>query len=123
MFRSKSSFKLAYYSWLFVLGFMTCVCVCVGFSSIMFLLHFNNDTGLSLWYLQQSLVVPLFFVPHCIIRQVFEWHCVYSWEDVLESFAERVQPECILKQNLQVHHIHAFSVKFFCIFGLDSTKH
>lgn len=59
MFRSKSSFKLAYYSWLFVLGFMTCVCVCVGFSSIMFLLHFNNDTGLSLWYLQQSLVVPL----------------------------------------------------------------
>lgn len=63
-------------------------------------------------------------VPHCIIKQVFEWHCVYSWEDVLESFAERVQPECILKQNLQVHHIRAFSVPFFfCIFGLDSTKH
>lgn len=57
-----------------------------------------------------------FTVPHCIIRQVFEWHCVYSWEDVLESFAERVQPECILKQNLQVHHIRAFSVTLFFVY-------
>lgn len=104
-------------------------CVCVGFSSIRLLLHFNNDTGCGiynnlLWY--EIGTVFLICCPSLHYQAGF-WVtlCMYLGKCTHSAELSSRTWECILKQNLRVHRVHAFSVFvcLFCIFGLDSTQH